>query len=124
MIGRIWTKATNDGGVYYIEEGVLCYAPKNVDGSVAWDGGAQVAFDCIDEFLIPEAKRAEDILRGSHCFTLCDEWNRWCQFEGLEAACAEELLHRDITHRQREYVEAFIVAWDQRVQWNGPGVQA
>lgn len=116
MIGRIWTKATNDGGVYYIEDGVLCYAPKNVDGSVAWDGGAQVAFDCIDEYLIPEAKRAEDILRGAHCFTLCAEWMRWCQWNGLEEVCAEEQLARDITDEQRTYVNAFVDAWDSRVR--------
>ena len=46
---------------------------------------------------------------------LCDEFQTWCDAQGLPEMSADELLYNDITSEQRSYISDFIHRWDAAV---------
>jgi len=46
---------------------------------------------------------------------LHDEFQTWCDAQGLPEMSAEELLYEDITSEQRKYLSDFIHRWEAAV---------
>lgn len=43
---------------------------------------------------------------------LCDEYQKWCEAQGLPLYSADELLHEDITPDQRKWLSDFCLRWE------------
>ena len=43
---------------------------------------------------------------------LCDEWQQWCESQGLECLSADEMPYDDLSQEQRRYIHSFIMRWE------------
>jgi len=62
-----------------------------------------------DEF---PADEVEGDLNARDEEVLYEEFQAWCDIQGLPQMSAEELLHEDITSEQRKYLSDFIHRWE------------